>query len=370
MISLRAAATLLLLLLVPVSGAGAQNGGSGSPAPPAARAAMVDGTITVDGRLDEAAWRRVEPATGFRQYQPDEGAPASYPTEVRVLYDDQALYIGARMAQPGGVVAPLARRDQLLDASGNNGSFNSLTTDKLIVRLDPYHNHLDDAWFEVNPAGVRGDQFNGDPSWDPIWDSAARTDSLGWTAELRIPFSQLRFSPDSVQTWGLQIWRYIDARNEQVMWSFRPRDAASGPAFYGHLDGLDIARQPRQLEVLPYVVTGSRFDRVAPSDPYGEDHETRLGVGADIKVLLTTNLTLDATLNPDFGQVEVDPASLNLSAFETYYDEKRPFFVAGRSAFSFGGMRCMFCNNTSSLSSFYSRRIGRPPQLAGYVDDN
>ncbi|MGK7311512.1 MAG: DUF5916 domain-containing protein [Candidatus Longimicrobiales bacterium M2_2A_002] len=370
MIALRASAAFSLFLLLPASGAVAQNGSSGTPAPPAARAAMVDGTITVDGRLDEAVWRRVAPATGLRQYQPDEGAPASYPTEVRVLYDDQALYIGARMTQPTGVVAPLARRDQLLDASGDNGSFNSLTTDKLVIRLDPYHNHLDDAWFEVNPAGVRGDQLNGDPSWDPIWDSAARTDSLGWTAELRIPFSQLRFSPDTVQTWGLQIWRYIDARNEQVMWSFRPRDAAGGPAFYGHLDGLEIARQPRQLEVLPYVVTGSRFDRAAPADPYGEDREMRLDVGADIKVLLTPSLTLDATLNPDFGQVEVDPASLNLSAFETYYDEKRPFFVAGRSAFSFGGMRCMFCNNTSSLSSFYSRRIGRPPQLAGYVEDN
>ncbi|MFO7894829.1 MAG: DUF5916 domain-containing protein [Longimicrobiales bacterium] len=367
----RYSAVLLLGLLVLPSTARAQSPvPEGGAAAPSAVAARLDGAIAVDGRLDEAAWRRAAPATGFRQYQPDEGAAASYPTEVRVLFDDRALYIGARMAQPGGVVAPLARRDQLLDASGDNGSFNSLTTDKLVVRLDPYHNHLDDAWFEVNPAGVRGDQFNGDPSWDPIWDSAARVDSGGWTAELRIPFSQLRFSPDSLQSWGLQIWRYIDGLNEQVMWSFRPRDAAGGPAFYGHLERLDIVEQPRQLEVLPYVVTGSRFEQTAPVDPYGEDTEMRYGLGADIKYLLTTNLTLDATLNPDFGQVEVDPATLNLSAYETYYDEKRPFFIAGASAFSFGGMRCMFCSNSSSLGAFYSRRIGRPPQLGGWVDNH
>jgi hypothetical protein len=362
-------AVLAILMGVPTLAAAQQNGSTHTAPSPTATAARLDGAIAVDGRLDDAAWRRATPATGLRQYQPEEGADPSLPTELRVLFDDQALYVAARMTQPGGVVAPLARRDQLLDADGNNGSFNSLTTDKVVVRIDPYHNHLDDAWFEINPAGVRGDQFNGDPSWDPIWEGAARVDSAGWTAEMRIPFSQLRFSPDSVQTWGLQIWRYIDRLNEQDMWAFRPRNAASGPAFWGHLEGLTIASQPRQLELLPYVVTGSRFERATPGDPYGQDQELRFSAGADIKYLLTTNLTLDATLNPDFGQVEVDPASLNLSAFETYYDEKRPFFVAGRSAFSFGGMRCMFCNNTSSLNAFYSRRIGRPPQLHGYVDD-
>jgi hypothetical protein len=372
MINSRHCAGLILALTalpVPAVAFGQTTEGSAqAAAPPVVQAVRRESPITVDGRLDEAAWQRATPATGFRQSQPDEGAPASVVTEVRFLYDDQALYIGARMMQPGGVVAPLARRDQLLDASGDNGSFNSLTTDKLIIRLDPYHNRLDDVWFEVNPAGVRGDRFNGDPSWDPIWESAVRVDSVGWTAELRIPFSQLRFSTDAEQTWGLQIVRYIDRLNEQSMWVFRPRNAPGGPAFFGQLEGLTIASQPRQLEVMPYVVTGSRFDRAAAGDPYNQDHEMRFGFGADLKYLLTTNLTLDATFNPDFGQVEVDPATLNLSAFETYYDEKRPFFIAGSSAFRFGGMRCMFCNNSSGLGAFYSRRIGRPPQLNGFVD--
>lgn len=365
---LRCIATSLVLLALPVP-VWAQNGGSSHvPPPPTAEVSRLEEMITVDGRLLEDSWQGATPATTFRQIQPEEGTPASLQTEVRILFDARALYIGARMSQPGGVTAPLARRDQLLDASGDNGSFNSLTTDKLVIRLDPYHNHRDDVWFEVNPSGARGEQLNGDPSWDPVWEAVASVDSLGWTAELRIPFSQLRFSPDSLQTWGLQIWRYMDRLNEQAMWSFRPRNAPSGPAFYGHLEGLLIPRQPRQLEVLPYGVTGRRFDRAAPGDPYGEDTALRLDFGVDVKYLLTTNLTLDATINPDFGQVEVDPATLNLSAFETYYDEKRPFFVAGRSAFSFGGMRCMFCSNSSSLGAFYSRRIGRPPQLAGYLD--
>lgn len=367
--SARSAAILLFLVAVPALAVAQAGGSSITPAIPALKASRVETAIAVDGRLDEEAWQRATAATGLRQYQPNEGHPASLPTEVRFLFDDRALYIGARMVQPGGVIAPLARRDQLLDASGDNGSFNSLTTDKLIVRLDPYHNHLDDAWFEVNPSGSRGEKFNGDPSWDPVWEVATEVDSEGWTAEMRIPFSQLRFSVDALQTWGLQIWRYIDSLNEQDMWSFRPRDAASGPAFYGHLEGLAIPRQPRQLEVLPYAVTGSRFGGAATGNPSGKARESRYDFGGDLKYLLTTNLTLDATVNPDFGQVEVDPSVLNLSAFETYYDEKRPFFVAGRSAFSFGGMRCMFCNNSSSLNAFYSRRIGRPPQLGSYAED-
>ena len=369
--SIYRAAPLLALMAIPYP-ARAQKARdlSVSTTVPVASAVRRSSAIAIDGRLDEACWEQAVPARGFRQSQPDEGAPASLPIEVRILYDDQALYIGARMSEPGGVVAPLARRDQLLDASGDNGSFNSLTTDKLIVRLDPYHNHLDDAWFEVNPAGVQGDQFNGDPSWDPIWEAATQVDSAGWTAELRIPFSQLRFSRDPEQTWGLQIWRYVDRLNEQDMWSFRRRNEPSGPAFFGNLTGLTLPGRPRQMEVLPYVVTGSRFEHAAPADPYHDGQDLRLGVGADLKFLLTSSLTLDATLNPDFGQVEVDPATLNLSAFETYYDEKRPFFIAGASAFRFGGMRCMFCSNTSGLSAFYSRRIGRPPQLNGWVSDN
>jgi hypothetical protein len=340
---------------------------------PSAVATRRSSPITIDGRLDEAAWAAATPITQFRQSRPDEGAPATLATEIRILYDDDALYVGARMSEPlgnAGIRAPLARRDQLLAADGNNGSFNSLTTDKLAVVLDPYHNHLDEVWFEINPGGVRGDQFNGDPSWDPVWEGAAQVTAEGWTAEMRIPYSQLRFSSRDVQTWGLQLWRFVDRLNEQDQWSFRRRSESSGPAYYGHLEGLAIPKVPRQAELLPYVVSRGQFKYADPADPYHGTARTKLNAGADIKYNLTSSLTLDATINPDFGQVEVDPALLNLSAYEVAFDEKRPFFIANRSAFSFGGLSCINCNNTSSLSAFYSRRIGRPPQLNGLVAES
>ena len=328
--------------------------------------------VSIDGKLDEEAWRAATPITELRQTRPNDGSPATLATEVRFLYDDEALYVGARMSEPLGVKgirAPLARRDQLLASNGNNGSFNSLTTDKLAIVLDPYHNHLDEIWFEINPSGVRGDQFNGDPSWDPVWEGAAQITADGWTAEMRIPYSQLRFSRETVQTWGLQVWRMIDRLNEQDMWSYRKRDESSGPAYYGHLQGLTVTSRPRQMELLPYVVSRGQFKYAEPNDPYHSKSDTKLNAGADIKYNLTSNLTLDATINPDFGQVEVDPATLNLSAYETTYDEKRPFFVANRSSFSFGGTSCYFCSNFSGLGVLYSRRIGRPPQLNGWVSN-
>ncbi|HVZ47186.1 MAG TPA: DUF5916 domain-containing protein [Gemmatimonadaceae bacterium] len=349
----------------------AQNVASVHPTPPVvANAARRTGPIVIDGIPDEAAWSAAQPTSDFHQQQPTDGAAPSVTTEVRFLYDDAALYISARMSDPSGphgLHAPLARRDQLLDGNGNNGSFNSLTTDKFYVSLDPYHNHLDVALFEINPAGVRGDSFNGDDGWDPVWQAAAHVDSAGWTAEMRIPFSQLRFRSGEDQTWGLQMWRYVDRLNEQDMWAYRKLDEAHGPAFFGHLAGMKLPPQPRAAEVVPYVVTKGLFQPAAAGDPFHSSSDSKLNAGADVKYLITPNLTLNATLNPDFGQVEVDPASLNLSAYETFYDEKRPFFVTDQSPFYFGGASCMFCSNFSSLDVFYTRRIGRPPQLAGYV---
>ena len=337
---------------------------------PIAHAVRASARPSIDGKLDEAAWGAATPITQFTQSRPDEGKPSSVPTEVRFLFDDEALYVAAKLGEPqgrGAIRAPLARRDQLLASNGDNGSFNSLTTDKVVIALDPYHNHLDEILFEINPAGVRGDQLNGDPSWDPVWEGAAVVNDDGWTAEMRIPYSQLRFSRDSIQSWGLQVRRVSDRLNEQSMWSFRRRDESGGPAYYGHLEGLTITERPRQIELLPYVVSGAQYKYTSPANPYRGTRDMRFNAGADVKYNLTSNLTLDATINPDFGQVEVDPASLNLSAYETFYDEKRPFFVANRGAFGFSGTSCYFCSNFSSLSPFYTRRVGRPPQLNGFV---
>jgi len=335
--------------------------------PVVATATLRRGDIVIDGKLGESAWSAAQPITRFTQSQPDEGAPASQRTEIRILYDQDALYIGARMFDSlgrAGVHSILARRDQLL------GGTAALTSDKIAVVLDPYHNHRDRIWFEVNPAGVRGEMFTGDESFDPVWEAAANIDAEGWTAEMRIPLSQLRFSRDSLQTWGLQIWRTVDRLNEQDMWSFWKRNEAGGPPFFGHLAGMRLGARPRQVELLPYAVGRSQYRYAKPGDPFHESSERDVRIGGDAKVLLTSNLTLDATVNPDFGQVEVDPATVNLSAFETFYQEKRPFFVAGSNAFDYGNFSCFFCDNVSNLGLFYSRRIGRRPQLEDYVQNN
>ena len=341
-------------------------------------ASRLVGDVRVDGRLDEPAWARAIPITHFRQTQPTEGAPASQRTEVRILYDDDAVYIGARMYDAlgrAGVHGRLARRDQLLTVQGNNGTgAPSVTSDLLVVHLDTYHDRLGESDFLINPLGVKGDAISIggsglDPAWDPVWVGAAQIDSLGWTAELRIPFSQLRFARAPKQSWGLQIERFVDRLNEWDEWAFWRHSEAGGPIKYGTLSGIQVERHPRSLELLPYLLTGDRFAAADAGDPFHSTSAVSYRAGADLRYLLTSNLTLDATINPDFGQVEADPAVVNLSAFETFFPEKRPFFVAGAGTFDFGSFNCYFCSNVSSLGVFYSRRIGRRPQLANYVDD-
>ena len=365
-----------VLLLSPAGPAAARAQATGSIhkiPPPVARAAHREGPIAIDGRLDEAAWAAATPITTFTQTQPREGAPATQRTEVRVLYDADAIYIGARMYDSlgrGGVRARLIRRDQQVDLDNSGPA--QLTSDKLTIILDPYHDHLTRAVFEVNPSGVKGDALgaggsNLDASWDPVWEEATQIDSLGWTAEIRIPLSQLRFAHrDSAQTWGMQIMRTVDRLNERDWWAFSHRNENNGPATYGHLTGLALGRPPRQFELLPYVSNSTEAYAANAGNPLVPIYHDHVEAGADVKYLLTSNITLDATINPDFGQVDLDPAVINLTAFETYFPEKRPFFISGSGAFDFGGFNCIFCSNVSSLSLFYSRRIGRSPQLGDY----
>ncbi len=341
-----------------------QTGRSQSDPRPVARASLRQGPIAVDGRIDESAWAAATPITEFVQQRPDEGKPATQRTELRILYDEAAVYIGARMHEtlgPRGVRAALTRRDQVM-----NGD-NSLTSDRIAVVFDTFRDKNGRSWFELNPFGVKGDEQNGDSSYDPVWEGAANIDSLGWTAEFRIPYSQLRFSRETQQTWGMQIQRTIDRRNEEDMWAFWRLNEAGGAAYYGTLEGIRVSSRPRQMEFVPYVTSRSKLERVQPGDPYRSNTEMTHRVGGDLKVNLTSNLTLDATVNPDFGQVEVDPAVVNLSVFETTFNEKRPFFVSNSGYFSFGGFSCFVCSNVSDLSLIYTRRIGRSPQLAGLL---
>ncbi len=323
---------------------------------PRAVAVRRSGPVTIDGHLTEAAWRAAKPTSGFIQQDPDEGEPATQHTVVRFLYDDNALYIGARMYDtdaPGGITARLARRDD------------DPQSDELQIDLDPYHDQLHHVELDVDPAGWRGDSNDGDDSWDPVWQVKTSVDSLGWTAEIRIPFSQLHFSSDSVQTWGLEMVRLIHRSQERDLWAFYHKDEAGGPSFYGTLVGLKMPNAPLHAELLPYaVVRAQSLGAANRSSPFYNAHPTDVRFGGDLRYLLGRSFTLSAAVNPDFGQVEVDPAVVNLSAFETYFPEKRPFFVQGSNVFDFGSPGCNV-NCSRGLDLFYSRRIGAPPPGGG-----
>ncbi len=324
---------------------------------PSAHAVRRTTPIALDGKIDEVAWEQATPVTAFTQIDPDEGKPASEKTAMRFLFDDGALYVGAKMSDSqgaAGVQTRLVRRDQ---------GFNS---DYMEIVIDGFHDHLGRAFFQVNPSGSKSDQLGigtscCDSGWDPVWEAATRIDPDGWSAEIRIPLSQLRYAGSGVQTWGLQLRRFIRRRNELDQWSFWGKTESGGPNRFGHLEGLELGGARRHLELLPYVAAKSKHVAFTPGDPFNDGSVQAGRAGLDAKYLLSSNITLDATFNPDFGQVEVDPAVVNLSAFETSFPEKRPFFIASSGVFGFGGFSCYFCSNVSSLSAFYSRRIGRSP---------
>ncbi|HEY7728782.1 MAG TPA: DUF5916 domain-containing protein, partial [Candidatus Eisenbacteria bacterium] len=328
-----------------------------SAAVPAIEAAPLEGAIRIDGRLDEPAWRGAPPVTRFTQRDPREGERASEPTEVRILIGDDALDIGARLYdhEPERIRARLVRRDDDLDS------------DYFAVFLDSYHDRLTSWVFRVNPLGCINDGAvdaggNEDLSWDAVWQTATSRDSLGWTVEIEIPLSQLHYSTKGDGRWGIQLRRRIYRKQELAEFSFVPKTEQYSAARYGVLTGLAHLRAPRHLEILPYTRLRSEFRRVPAGDPFRDGADQFPAAGLDVRYGLTSNLTLNATMNPDFGEVEVDPAVVNLSAFETFYPEKRPFFVEGAEVFRFGATSSY--NNFNTTIPFHARRIGAPPHGA------
>lgn len=327
---------------------------------------VAEGDIQIDGLAAEAAWLRAQVASDFVQFEPDEGKAATERTEARVLYGEDALYVALRAweSQPDGIVGQLTRRDQ--------GSYSDL----LGVVVDSYFDRRTAFHFAVNPVGVKHDIYRFDDTqedsgWDAVWDVATAVDPEGWTAEFRIPYSQLRFRDAPEQTWGINFLRTIARKDETDLWAPTSRQDAAIVSRFGELQGLKDLKTPRRMEVLPYSV--ARLDR-GPGDednPFYRKNDRFGTVGADVKYGVTSDLTLDMTINPDFGQVEADPAQVNLSAFETFLPERRPFFVEGSSIFRFG--IALGDGDDANEQLFYSRRIGRSPQgwadpAGGYVD--
>ncbi|HET9455087.1 MAG TPA: DUF5916 domain-containing protein, partial [Gemmatimonadaceae bacterium] len=364
--SAQVAAVLAALSLPSVSPLGAQN--SVQPAPPrlrdgsssqaTMRAARRDGDITLDGRLDEAAWQKAEASRNFTQSWPNPGKPGTDPTEVRVVYDDAAIYVGVRAfdSRPDSIAAQLARRD----VSG-------IYSDWIHVIIDSYYDRRTAYRFTVNPKGVMKDVANSndnneDANWDAVWEVSTRVDSTGWVAEYRIPLSQLRFGnvpAGQERVWGWQVMRDVARRNERVAFSPWTPDGSGFVSRFGDLTGLFNLPQPQRLEVLPYASAKVTRAPGNVDNPFYKKTDARPNAGADVRYGLPKGLTLTATINPDFGQVEVDPAVVNLSAFESFFPEKRPFFLEGADVFNFGQLRRN--NDYGGMTFFYTRRVGRSP---------
>jgi hypothetical protein len=346
--------------LQPADGNAGRGKGPGGPEARRSLAALPlhERAISVDGRLDDEAWRDASVATDFVVHEPQSGAPSSQRTEARVVYDRDAIYVAMRMydMSPDSIVGQLARRDQ------------TVHSDWAYVGVDSYFDRRTGFVFGVNPRGVKVDLMIYDDrsenvSWDAIWDVATAVDSLGWTAEFRIPLSQLRFSAESAgepRIWGVQFQRRIARSQEVSFWAPVPRDANGLVSLFGELHGIEGIRPKRNLEVLPYSVAQATRAPGDAENPFFRRTDRGFSTGADIRYGITSDLTLNATINPDFGQVEADPSVVNLSAFETFLPEKRPFFVEGANIFNFGiGVGD---GDMGNESLFYSRRIGRRPQ--------
>ena len=297
------------------------------------------GDIKLDGRLDDNAWRYAQSAQGFRQWDPTRGALPSQETVFKVVYDDGAVYFGIACfeSDPSKMVSKLSRRDR------------SANSDLISIYLDPYLDHTTGYNFKVSSSGVQADGYiyndgDRDDDWDAVWQAETYRDEKGWYAEVRIPFSAIRYKTGDVMTWGMNVYRYMQSRGEDTAWVTWDRTMRGFVSRFGTLTGIGGIRSPRQIELLPYFVQRST-DYSVNGDP--DDVDGVQNMGADLRYGISGDLTLNATVQPDFGQVEADPAVLNLSPFETFYAEKRPFFIEGARFFQH-----------PDFNMFYSRRIG------------
>ena len=355
------AALLLLVAGTATGGTARADNGPGSVARVEVHAARLSGAVTIDGILSDPAWQNIQSFSSFVQKDPVENGAPSERTEIQVAYDDAALYIAAHLYDeaPDSVVARLGRKDD------------KPNSDAFIVYLDPYHDRQSGYYFGLDAAGTvfDGTLYNDDwqdNAWDGVWEGSVSRDAHGWAVEMRIPFSQLRFHQHESNVWGIDFERDIARKNETDFVVFTPKNGSGFVSRFVDLTGIQDIQPARQIEILPYINTKAEYTQHPAGDPFNNGARYTPSVGADFKIGLGSNLTLDGAVNPDFGQVEVDPAVVNLSDVETFYQEKRPFFIEGSSTFNFGrgGSNNYWSFNWGDPNLFYSRRIGRAPQGA------
>ena len=310
----------------------------------------------VDGKLDDACWKTGEWSGNYTQWIPNEGAKPSQPTQLKILYDDKNIYVAIRAfdSVPEKISRKAGRRDDF-------------TGDMAGITLDSYHDHRTGFEFDVSAAGQKIDLLltnpqNTDMNWNAIWSVKTAKEDSAWTAEFEIPLSQLRYSNDSVQVWGLHAWRWIERLQQESDWELQTSTSPGILYLFGELQGIKGLPKSRRIEIMPYVSGKFNTFKAEPKNPFGDKGRNWAGnIGLDAKIGLASNFTVDLTVNPDFGQVESDPSVMNLSAFETFYDEKRPFFLEGKNIFSF---------DFDNSSLFYSRRIGHTPSFYPSLDNN
>ncbi|MDZ4804967.1 MAG: DUF5916 domain-containing protein [Candidatus Eisenbacteria bacterium] len=358
------AALLLFFSLPPVTLSANQSTSTpadsvATPGPPATRTYTTrrcDTPPILDGVLEDACWETVEWATEFTGWEPEAGVKPSQATAFKILYTDDALYIAYRAfdTDPDRIANRLARRDWF-------------PGDWVEINIDSRKDGRTAYSFTSSVSGTRGDEFvsndgdDWDDSWDPIWDLKTRVDDQGWTAEVRIPFSQLRFSNTPDQTWGIQVTRRVFREEERSLWQPFRREDTGWVSRFGQLNGLKDLGASRRIEVFPYLVArGERFPK-EDGNVFADGSDSGLSGGVDAKTGITNDLTLDVTVNPDFGQVEADPSEVNLTAFETFFEEKRPFFIEGKNITDFPVAPAITGGSFTQDNLFYSRRIGKSP---------
>jgi hypothetical protein len=318
----------------------------------------------LDGKPDDSIWEKTRCGDSFIQIEPNEAKNPLEKTEFKICYDDQNLYviIFAYDKEPQNIMSLISRRDDV----GRS--------DLVGIILDTYFDQRTAFEFTVNPAGVKFDgvfsndeRHAVDETWDPVWEVVTNVTDSGWVAEMRIPFNQLRFPESKDQIWGMQVYRYIHRNQEFSAWQFIPQNASGFVSHFGYLQGISNITMPKRIELLPYTVSKLHKYEPEEDDPFSPGQNSALKAGIDGKIGLSGNMTMDFTINPDFGQVEADPSVVNLSAFETFFQEKRPFFIEGKNIFQFplGIGDGDFARETL----FYSRRIGRSPQHEPDLDD-
>jgi hypothetical protein len=356
-------ALLLLLCAAAIACAAALARAEVAPAPaaapPVARAVRASDPIVVDGVLDEAVWSSGNAITALTQAEPSQGSAPSQRTEVRIAYDDDAIYVGARMydSRPDSIVARLSRRD------------NDTGSDYVAVDFDTFRDRRTGYYFAVSAAGtlLDGTYMNDDwddSSWDGVWNAHVHRDGQGWTAEMRIPFSQMRGANGDRRIWGVNVDRFIGRRLETDKLVYTPRGQSGFVSRFVDLGGLDDIRSAHRIEITPYTTGKAEYLVHGPGDPFHTGSRYTPTLGGDLRTSVGPKFTLNASVNPDFGQVEIDPAVVNLSDAETYFDEKRPFFTEGLSVFRCGnnGASDYWGFNWPEPTFFYTRRIGRTPE--------